>query len=85
MKALRGLPSHLPERLAALDQLSTNLQWSPGQTGTGSVRDPTLHCRTMRSPVALLGAVNPARLDELALDAEFLSAASEAGGRRTTT
>ncbi|OBI52534.1 alpha-glucan family phosphorylase [Mycobacterium sp. E787] len=76
MKALRRFTvrAHLPERLAALDQLSTNLRWSwdkPTQDLFATV-DPTLWARCGCDPVALLGAVSPARLDELALDEEFV-------------
>ena len=72
MKALRRFTvrAHLPERLAALDQLSTNLRWSwdkPTQDLFATI-DPTLWARCGSDPVELLGAVSPARLDELALD-----------------
>jgi starch phosphorylase len=69
----------LPERLAALDQLSTNLRWSwdkPTQDLFATI-DPTLWTRCRCDPVALLGAVNPARLDELALDEGFLGRLDE--------
>lgn len=76
MKALRRFTvrAHLPERLAALNQLSTNLRWSwdkPTQELFATI-DPTLWERCGCDPVALLGAVSPARLDELALDEGFL-------------
>ncbi|WP_156768045.1 alpha-glucan family phosphorylase, partial [Mycobacterium sp. E1386] len=76
MKALRRFTvrAHLPERLAALDQLSTNLRWSwdkPTQDLFATI-DVGLWERCGSDPVALLGAVNPARLDELALDEAFL-------------
>ena len=81
MKALRRFTvrAHLPERLAALDQLSTNLRWSwdkPTQDLFATI-DPTLWTRCGSDPVALLGAVNPARLDELALDEVFLGRLDE--------
>ncbi|BBZ43018.1 alpha-glucan family phosphorylase [Mycobacterium parmense] len=81
MKALRRFTvrAHLPERLAALDQLSTNLRWSwdkPTQDLFATI-DPTLWQRCGSDPVALLGAVNPARLDELALDEAFLARLDE--------
>jgi glycogen phosphorylase len=81
VKALRRFTvrAHLPERLAALDQLSTNLRWSwdkPTQDLFATV-DPTLWSHCGNDPVALLGAVNPARLDELALDETFLSRLDE--------
>ncbi|HEY1839482.1 MAG TPA: glycosyltransferase family 1 protein [Mycobacterium sp.] len=76
MKALRRFTvrAHLPERLAALEQLSINLRWSwdkPTQELFEAI-DPTLWSQSGRDPVALLGAVSPARLDELAIDGSFL-------------
>jgi starch phosphorylase len=76
VKALRRFTvrAHLPERLTALDQLSTNLRWSwdkPTQELFATI-DPDLWERCGSDPVALLGAVKPARLDELALDEAFL-------------
>ncbi|ABK67212.1 alpha-glucan family phosphorylase [Mycobacterium avium] len=81
MKALRRFTvrAHLPERLAALDQLSTNLRWSwdkPTQDLFASI-DPELWQRCGSDPVALLGAVKPARLDELAVDETFLGRLDE--------
>ncbi|OBH43914.1 alpha-glucan family phosphorylase [Mycobacterium mantenii] len=81
MKALRRFTvrAHLPERLTALDQLSTNLRWSwdlPTQELFATI-DRDLWERCGSDPVALLGAVNPARLDELALDETFLGRLDE--------
>ncbi len=81
MKALRRFTvrAHLPERLTALDQLSTNLRWSwdkPTQDLFSSI-DPALWERCGADPVAMLGGVNPARLDELALDESFLTRLDE--------
>ncbi|CPR10039.1 alpha-glucan phosphorylase [Mycobacterium bohemicum DSM 44277] len=81
MKALRRFTvrAHLPERLTALDQLSTNLRWSwdkPTQDLFASI-DPALWERCGADPVAMLGGVNPARLDELALDESFLTRLDE--------
>lgn len=75
MKALRRFTvrAHLPERLSALGRLSTNLRWSwdkPTQDLFASI-DPQLWRLTGQDPVALLGAVTPARLDELADDESF--------------
>ena len=77
MKALRRFTvrAHLPERLGALEQLSTNLRWSwdkPTQDLFGAIDSP-LWTQCGRDPVALLGAVSAARLDELALNGEFLN------------
>ncbi|WP_204080705.1 glycosyltransferase family 1 protein [Mycobacterium riyadhense] len=75
MKALRRFTvrAHLPDRLAALDQLSTNLRWSWEKSTQDlfATIDPKLWANC-HDPVALLGAVKPARLDELAIDEEFL-------------
>ncbi|CAM4231082.1 Maltodextrin phosphorylase [Mycobacterium basiliense] len=81
MRALRRFTvrAHLPERLAALDQLSTNLRWSwekPTQDLFASI-DPELWASCGHDPVAVLGAVRPARLDELALDEEFVNRLDE--------
>ena len=76
MKALRRFTvrAHLPDRLAALGQLSTNLRWSwdtPTQELFESI-DPEQWALTGRDPMALLGEVSRARLDELAEDNAFL-------------
>jgi starch phosphorylase len=76
VKALRRFTvrAHLPDRLAALGQLSTNLRWSwdtPTQELFESI-DPEQWALTGRDPVALLGEVSRARLDELAGDNAFL-------------
>ena len=76
MKALRRFTvrAHLPERLAALHQLATNLRWSWDKATQDlfATVDPALWSQCGSDPVALLGAVNPSRLDDLALDEEFL-------------
>jgi len=76
VKALRRFTvrAHLPDRLAALGQLSTNLRWSwdtPTQELFESI-DPQQWALTGRDPVALLGEVSRARLDDLAVDNTFL-------------
>ncbi len=76
MKALRRFTvrAHLPERLSALARLSTNLRWSwdkPTQELFASI-DPSLWAQSRQDPVALLGVVDPKRLDELAKDQAFL-------------
>ena len=76
MKALRRFTvrAHLPDRLAALEQLSVNLRWSwdkPTQDLFAAI-DPVLWERCGQDPVALLGAVTPQRLDELAAHQQFL-------------
>ncbi len=81
MKAFRRFTvrAHLPDRLAALEQLSTNLRWSwdkPTQDLFEAI-DSTLWDRCGQDPVALLGAVKPARLDELAVDEWFVGRLDE--------
>jgi glycogen phosphorylase len=76
VKALRRFTvrAHLPDRLAALEQLSVNLHWSwhkPTQDLFAAI-DETLWAQCGGDPVELLGAVSPARLDELAVDQGFL-------------
>ena len=76
MKALRRFTvrAHLPDRLAALELLSINLRWSwdkPTQDLFEAI-DPELWTQVGSDPVALLGQVSPKRLDELAVDEEFL-------------
>lgn len=75
MKALRRFTvrAHLPDRIAALGPLSTNLRWS-WDTATQDLFasiDPQLWARIGRDPVALLGEVDPARLDAVAADHDF--------------
>ena len=70
MKALRRFTvrAYLPDRVAALGRLSTNLRWSwvaLSQELFASV-DPELWARIGCDPVALLAEVAPARLDDLA-------------------
>ncbi|MFC9897350.1 alpha-glucan family phosphorylase [Nocardia sp. NPDC127579] len=72
MKALRRFTvrAHLPERLAALVELSTNLRWSwhwPTQDLFERL-DPALWREVGHDPVRMLGEVPAARLDELADD-----------------
>ncbi|MGH3563764.1 MAG: alpha-glucan family phosphorylase, partial [Mycobacterium sp.] len=81
MKALRRFTvrAHLPERLATLEQLSINLRWSweqPTQDLFAAI-DPDLWEQCGHDPVALLGAVSPARLDELAADDGFVARLDE--------
>jgi len=70
VKALRRFTvrAYLPDRVAALGRLSTNLRWSwdnATQEPFASV-DPELWARIGCDPVALLAEVAPARLDDLA-------------------
>ncbi|GGL46117.1 alpha-glucan family phosphorylase [Nocardia jinanensis] len=75
MKALRRFTvrAHLPERLAALGELSTNLRWSwhgPTQDVFAAL-DPGRWEEIGHDPVRILGEVSPERLEALAGDAEF--------------
>ena len=76
VKALRRFTvrAHLPARLNALAELSTNLRWSwhPSTQDLFEHIDPLLWTELERDPVAVLGAVAPARLEELAADDRFL-------------
>lgn len=77
MKALRRLTVRnlVPDRLVALEQLSTNLRWTwhkPTQDLFESI-DPELWEQGGRDPVVILGSVPLARLEELCQDEEFLS------------
>ncbi len=75
MKALRRFTvrAHLPERLAALGELATNLRWSwhgPTQDVFAAL-DPLRWAETGQDPVRMLREAPPGRLDELAADTEF--------------
>lgn len=81
MKAIRRFTVRtvLPEALAALDELSGNLRWSwhqPTMRMFESI-DPRLWALTAHDPIALLGAVEPERLAELAADDAFVATADE--------
>jgi starch phosphorylase len=66
----------LPDALAALDELAANLRWSWHQPTIDLFRevDETAWLAST-DPVGLLGAVSPARLAELAADADFVGRA----------
>ena len=76
MKALRRFTvrAHLPDRLAALERLSINLRWSwdkPTQDLFEAI-DPAVWKQVGCDPVAMLGQVGPARLEQLAADESFV-------------
>ncbi|MFM9876825.1 MAG: alpha-glucan family phosphorylase [Rhodoglobus sp.] len=81
MKAIRRFTVRtvLPEALAPLDELSTNLRWSWHEATRQLFRtvDPVIWEATGHDPIALLGAVEPARLAELAADDEFVATAHD--------
>jgi glycogen phosphorylase len=64
----------LPPPLSALGDLAGNLRWSwhPETQDVFAAVDPEIWEHTKHDPVRLLGAVDPARLDELAGDQAFL-------------
>jgi len=80
MKAIRRftIRTVLPERLAALDELAGNLRWSWHEP-TRELFDylaPELWAQS-HDPVALLGAVTPERVQELAADQQFVTRAND--------
>ncbi|MEV0585678.1 alpha-glucan family phosphorylase [Nonomuraea sp. NPDC050310] len=82
MRAIRRFTVRtvLPSELAALGELVHNLRWSwhPETTDLFASVDPVLWERVGHDPVALLGAVDPARLRELAQDRRFLRRLADA-------
>jgi starch phosphorylase len=65
----------LPESLGGLEELATNLRWSwhePTMQLFASIA-PAVWDETGRDPIALLGAVERSRLDELAADDDFVA------------
>ncbi|MET1044220.1 MAG: alpha-glucan family phosphorylase [Microbacteriaceae bacterium] len=80
MKAIRRFTVRtvLPERLSALAELSTNLRWSWHEHTRQlfSAMSPELWAASRHDPVRLLGAIEPARLDELAADDAFVDRAN---------
>ncbi len=81
MKAIRRFTVRtvLPDALAALDELSTNLRWSwhePTMRLFESI-DPMQWELTAHDPIALLGAVEPERLTELSKDGAFVASADD--------
>lgn len=77
MRAIRRFTVRpvLPPALAALGDLAGNLRWSwhPETQDVFEYVDPQLWESTGRDPVRLLGAVAPARLQELVSDTDFLA------------
>ena len=76
MKAIRRFTVRtvLPEALSGLEELAGNLRWSwhePTMQHFASIA-PNEWDESGRDPIALLGAVEPSRLDELAADDDFV-------------
>ncbi|MEU0570683.1 alpha-glucan family phosphorylase [Nonomuraea sp. NPDC005983] len=82
MRAIRRFTVRtvLPAELAALGELVSNLRWSwhPETTDLFAEVDPDLWEQVGHDPVALLGAVDPARLAELAGERRFLRRLADA-------
>ncbi|MBG6053724.1 starch phosphorylase [Salinibacterium sp. CAN_S4] len=80
MKAIRRFTVRtvLPQALAGLEELASNLRWSWHEPTRQFFRaiDPVLWDETGHDPIGMLGAVEPARLDELAADQEFVGTAT---------
>ena len=80
MKAIRRFTVRtvLPEALAPLDELSTNLRWSWHQPTRQLFQSiaPTIWDEIGHDPIGLLGAVESARLAELAADPHFVERAN---------
>ncbi len=64
----------LPAQLQGLSRLAQNLRWAwhPETCDLFEAIDPELWVRSGRDPLRLLGAVSPARLEQLAADRRFL-------------
>ncbi|GGQ02388.1 alpha-glucan family phosphorylase [Streptosporangium pseudovulgare] len=82
MRAIRRFTVRtvLPPELASLGELVRNLRWSwhPETLDLFAEVDPEVWERVGHDPVALLGAVDPARLRELAADRRFLRRVADA-------
>ena len=76
MRAIRRFTVRpvLPEKLAPLSDLALNLRWSwsPETQDVFAAIDPEVWRASGHDPVRTLGAVDPARLEELAGDRRFL-------------
>ncbi len=81
MKAIRRFTVRtvLPEPLAPLEELATNLRWSWNLPARRLFEEisPELWESSGHDPIALLGAVEPERLSELAGDSSFVDRANE--------
>ncbi len=81
MKAIRRFTVRtvLPEALAGLEELATNLRWSwhePTRQLFAQL-SPTLWEESAHDPIGLLGEIDPSRLDELAADHGFVAQVNE--------
>ena len=81
MKAIRRFTVRtvLPESLAGLEELATNLRWSwhePTRQLFAQL-SPSLWEASAHDPIGLLGEIDPSRLDELAADQGFIDQVTE--------
>ena len=80
MKAIRRFTVRtvLPEVLAPLEELATNLRWSWHLPTRRLFEDmsPQLWESSAHDPIGLLGEIEPARLQELAADGDFVARAA---------
>ena len=81
MKAIRRFTVRtvLPESLAGLEELATNLRWSwhePTRQLFAQL-SPALWEESAHDPIGLLGEIDPSRLDELAADQGFVAQMNE--------
>ncbi|MCY7326724.1 MAG: alpha-glucan family phosphorylase, partial [Microbacteriaceae bacterium] len=81
MKAIRRFTVRtvLPEALAGLEELASNLRWSwhePTRQLFAQI-SPTLWEASAHDPIGLLGEIDPSRLDELAADHNFVAKVNE--------
>ncbi|QHO71225.1 alpha-glucan family phosphorylase [Marisediminicola antarctica] len=81
MKAIRRFTVRtvLPESLAGLEELATNLRWSwhePTRQLFAQL-SPALWEESAHDPIGLLGEIDPSRLDELAADHAFVAQMNE--------
>ena len=81
MRAVRRFTvrASLPESLSGLGALATNLRWTwhPPTRDLFASMDAELF-NAVRDPLRMLTALPPARLDELAVDDDFLARARAA-------
>ncbi len=77
MRAIRRFTvrTTLPDPLAPLAELATNLRWSwhPPTRDLFAAVDPQVWAQVEHDPVRLLGAVAPERLDHLAAEGDFVA------------
>ena len=81
MKAIRRFTVRtvLPEALAGLEELASNLRWSWDEPTRQLFAElsPALWEESGHDPIGLLGEIEPARLDELAADHGFVGRVGE--------